>query len=212
MRANRLHRPASLAAAAAIAATAIALLSPGTARAADTYTVDAAHSEAGFQIRHLVGKVRGRLRDLKGTILIEPGKPEASSVEFTIQAKSIDTGVADRDKHLRSADFFDVEKFPEISFKSTKIVPAGKDRYDVTGSFTMHGVTKVITIPVTLLGIAKDPWGNERAGFEVVMSLNRKDYGIVWNKILDAGGTMLGEEVSIAINLEAVKQKAKPAA
>lgn len=194
----------------AAAVAAVALLPFTPAVAADTYSVDPVHSEASFQIRHLVGKVRGHFADFKGTVQIDQAKPEASSVEFSMKAATIDTGVADRDKHLRSADFFDVEKFPEITFKSTKIAPAGKDRYDVTGTFSMHGVTKTVTLPVSFLGFGKDPWGNDRAGFEVTTTLNRKDYGIVWNKTLDAGGVMLGEDVAVTITLETIKKKDKP--
>lgn len=193
-------------------ASALGILSATPARAADTYTVDPNHSEVAFQIRHLVSKVRGRFKSFQGTIQVDAAKPEASSVEFSIQTASIDTDVADRDKHLKSPDFFDAEKLPSITFKSTKVAPAGKDRYDVTGTFTLHGVTKTITLPVSLLGFVKDPWGGERGGFEISTTLNRKDYGISWNKVLDAGGTILGDDVAISINLEVVKKKEKPAA
>jgi polyisoprenoid-binding protein YceI len=175
---------------------------------ADTYTIDKTHSEASFQVRHFVTNVRGRFSDFNGTINIDPKSPAASNVEFTIQATSIDTGVADRDKHLRSGDFFDVEKFPTITFKSTAVKPSKtKNTYDVTGNLTMHGVTKQVTLPVTLLGYAKDPWGNQRAGFTVATTLNRQDYGIKWNKALDEGGFMLSDDVNVAINVEAVKAK-----
>jgi polyisoprenoid-binding protein YceI len=194
-----------------IAAAALALIPFAPAYAADTYAVDGAHSEASFQVRHLVGKVRGHFADFKGTVQVETAKPEASSVEFTIKAASIDTANADRDKHLKGPDFFDVEKFPEITFKSTKIVTVGKDKYDVTGTFTMHGVAKTVTLPVSFLGFGKDPWGNERAGFELTTTLNRKDYGIIWNKTLDAGGAMLGDDVSVTVTLETIKKKDKPA-
>lgn len=182
------------------------------ALAADTYVVDKTHSEVSFQIRHLMGKVRGYFTDFSGTISADAAKPEASTVEFAIKATSINTASEDRDKHLRSADFFDVEKLPEIGFKSTKIKLLGKDRYQVTGDFTLHGVTKPLTLPVTFLGSAKDPWGNERASFETTATLNRKDYGMVWNKALDAGGLLLGEEVAISISLETIKKKEAPAA
>ena len=115
----------------------------------------------------------------------------------------------DRDKHLRSADFFDVDKFPEITFKSTSVKPAAKkDTYDVTGTFTMRGVTKTITLPVEFLGFIKDPRGNERAGFTTHITLNRKDYGINWNRALDAGGTLLSDDVDITVNIEAAKSAA----
>jgi polyisoprenoid-binding protein YceI len=151
--------------------------------------------------------VRGRFTDFDGTILADTSKPETSSVAFRIKTASIDTSVADRDKDLRSPNFFDVEKYPEITFKSTKIVPAGKDKYDVTGTLTMHGVSKEMTLPVVFLGAAKDPWGNERASFELSTKLNRKDYGINWNKALDQGGFMLGDDVDVTIALETIKKK-----
>jgi polyisoprenoid-binding protein YceI len=175
--------------------------------AADTYTIDKNHSDVSFQIRHFASKVRGRFTDFGGTIQADPSKPETSSVAFTIKTASIDTSVADRDKDLRSSNFFDAEKYPEITFKSTKIVPAGKDKFDVTGTLTIHGVSKEITIPVVFLGAAKDPWGNERASFELATRLNRKDYGINWNKALDQGGFMLGDDVDVTIALETIKKK-----
>ncbi len=179
---------------------------------AETFAVDPAHSEVSFQIRHMVSQVRGRFNDFSGTVQLDPKNLPASSVDFHIKATSIDTNVADRDKHLRSADFFDVEKYPEITFKSESIKPAGKDKYDVTGTLTLHGVSKKVTVPVTLGGQVKDPWGNTRAGFEIETTLDRKDYGIVWNKALDSGGVMLGDDVKVAINLETVKKSDKAAA
>ena len=173
---------------------------------AETYTIDKNHSDASFQIRHFASKVRGRFSDFEGTIQADPAKPEASSVVFTIKTASIDTNQPDRDKHLRTADFFDVEKFPEITFKSSKFTPAGKDKYDVTGTLTMHGVSKEVTLPVTFLGSMKDPRGNEVASFEIETKLNRKDFGINWNKTLDNGGVMLSDDVDISISLETKKQ------
>jgi polyisoprenoid-binding protein YceI len=174
--------------------------------AAETYTVDKTHSDVSFQVRHFVSKVRGNFTNFDGTIQVDAAKPEASSVVFTIKAASINTNNEDRNKHLNSPDFFDTEKFPEITFKSSKVVPAGKDKYNVTGAFTMHGVTREITLPVTYLGSVKDPRGGERAGFELNTKLDRKEYGIVWNKTLDAGGTMLSDDVDVTISLETVKK------
>ena len=186
---------------------AAALLVIAPLLAAETFKVDKAHSSADFKIRHLMSNVTGRFGDFDATIEIDRGNPAASTVEFTIDAASINTANDNRDKHLRSADFFDVEQYPTIAFKSTKIEPAGKDRYNVTGNLTMRGVTKVVTLPVAFLGFGKDPWGNERAGFEIETTLDRKDYGITWNKALDAGGYLLADDVKVTINLEAVKQK-----
>jgi polyisoprenoid-binding protein YceI len=186
-----------------------ALLAAATlpVQAADVFTIDKAHSEASFRIRHLVSKVSGRFTDFSGTITADAAKPEASSVAFTIQTTSIDTANAQRDQHLRTPDFFDAAKFPTIEFKSHKVTPTSKDHYDVTGTLTMHGVSREVTLPVTFLGLAKDPWGNERAGFELSTTLNRKEYAIVWNQVLDSGGLMLGDDVAITISIEAVKAK-----
>lgn len=189
----------------AVLVLAFAALSP--AYAADTYVVDRSHSEATFQIRHLVSKVSGRFTDFSGTIVGDPAKPESASVEFTIKAASINTDNADRDSHLRTADFFDVEKNPEITFKSSAIKKTGEGRYAVTGKFTMRGVTKTIVVPVEYLGVVRDPWGNEKAGFTAKLTLNRKDYGINWNKALDNGGVLLSDEVDVVVNLEAAKKK-----
>jgi len=186
-------------------------LAAGPAFAADTLVIDRAHSEAGFQVRHLFSNVRGRFGAFEGTIAMDAAKPEASSVTFKIDASSIDTDHADRDKHLRSPDFFDVANHPAITFTSEKIRAAGKDRYAVTGTLTMRGVSKTITLPVSFLGAGKDPWGNERAGFSTSVTLNRKDFGIVWNKSLDSGGFLLGDDVAVTIDLEAVKQAPKQA-
>ena len=175
-------------------------------RAADTYTIDKAHSDVSFTIRHFASKVHGRFADFEGSIQTDPAKPEASSVVFTIKSTSIDTNNSNRDNDLRSDNFFDVAKFPEITFKSSKIAATGKDSYAVTGTFTMHGVSKEITLPVTYLGTMKDPRGNERASFELNTKLNRKDFGINWNKSLDNGGMMLSDEVEVTVDLETVKK------
>ena len=186
-----------------------AALIAGSALAAEPFAVDKAHSEATFQIRHLVSRISGKFNDFTGNASLDRANPAASSVEFTIKTASIDTGNENRDKDLRSANFFEVDKFPEISFKSTSIKASGKkDVYDVTGTFTMHGVTKTITLPVEFNGFIKDPWGNERAGFGIHTTLNRKDYGINWNKVLDNGGTMLSDDVDVNVNIEAVRKKA----
>jgi polyisoprenoid-binding protein YceI len=179
---------------------------------ADTLTIDPTHSEVSFQIRHLVSQVRGRFNDFGGVIQMDPKNLAASSVDFHIKVTSIDTNQADRDKHLRTPDFFDVAKYPEITFKSKSIAAAGKDKYNVTGTLTMHGVSKEITVPVTYLGAVKDPFGGgSRAGFQLETTVDRKDYGIVWNKAIDNGGVMLGDEVKVAINLESVKKGEAPA-
>jgi polyisoprenoid-binding protein YceI len=193
------------------------LLGGAPVYAADTYAIDKNHSEVGFQIRHFVTKVRGRFTDFQGTIVADKEKPENSAVEFSVKTASIDTDVVNRDNDLRSANFFEAEKYPDITFKSTRVKQTGKDTYDVTGNFSMHGVTKEITLPVTYLGAVKtkDRQGveGEKVGFETAITLNRKDYGIIWNRPLDQGGLMLGDDVLITINIEANKQPPpKPAA
>jgi polyisoprenoid-binding protein YceI len=178
-------------------------LSLGTAQAGTVYSVDPSHSEVSFQVRHLVGKVRGYFKEFSGQVDADKAAP---SVEFKIKAASIDTAEAKRDEHLRSADFFDVQKFPEITFKSDKVVAKGANDYEATGTLTLHGVSKTVTLPVKVNGPMNDPWGKERAGFEVTTTLNRKDYGIVWNKALDNGGALLGDDIAVTINLETIAQ------
>ena len=171
------------------------------------YAIDAAHSEASFSVRHLITKVRGRFEDFAGTIAFDEAAPANSTVTFTIQAASIDTNQKDRDAHLRSGDFFDVEQFPTISFVSTGITADGDDVYEVTGDFTVRDVTRRITLPVSLLGKATDPWGNERIAFEAEYTLNRKDYGLNWNAALETGGFLVGDDVKITLSVQAVPVK-----
>jgi polyisoprenoid-binding protein YceI len=173
----------------------------------ETFTFDKAHTLIGFRIRHVLTKVEGRFKSFDGTIWLDRQSPAASRVELTIQATSIDTGVENRDNDLRSANYFDVAKYPAITFKSTKVEPKGNDQYDVTGEFSMHGVTKTIRVPVKHLGFA--PGKTEKAGFEVTLPINRKEYGIT------SGGPIVGDDVEINIQVEANKVKpeeAKPAA
>jgi polyisoprenoid-binding protein YceI len=169
-----------------------------------TLVIDPTHSEATFQIRHLITKVRGAFGEFSGAIEFDEAHPEHSSVDFTVQTSSIDTNQADRDTHLRSEDFFHVEKFPTITFKSTSVKPGGKDHFEVAGQLTIRGVARDIVLPVTFLGLAKDPWGNQRAGFETEITLNRRDYGLVWNATLETGGFLVGDEVKISLSIQAV--------
>jgi polyisoprenoid-binding protein YceI len=185
----------------------LSLLLPALA-AADpvTYKVDADHSGVGFSIRHFVSNVSGRFRDFDGVVKYDKANPAASSVEFTVKAASIDTANNDRDEHLRSKDFFDVQKFPTLTFTSTKVVAKDANNLEVTGNLTMHGVTKPVTIPVSLLGTVKTPKG-EKAGFETNFKLDRKEYGINWNNVLDSG-PVLGDDVKVNIEIEANRQEA----
>jgi polyisoprenoid-binding protein YceI len=185
---------------------------PPAAPVTNVWTVDKAHSMASFKIRHLMANVTGQFRDFDVNIRLDRANPAASSVDFTIQAASIDTGSPSRDEHLRSPDFFEVTKYPTIAFKSTDVKPKSATQFDVTGDLTMHGVTKRLTVSVTFLGFGKDARGVEKAGFDVEAVLDRKDYGISWNRILDEGGVLLGDEVKVSISLEVGKAPAPPAA
>jgi polyisoprenoid-binding protein YceI len=175
-----------------------------TERHMATFNIDKAHSEAYFQIRHLITHVRGHFSDFSGVVDLNKDKPEESSVSFTVQASSIDTSEADRDNHLRSPDFFDVEKYPTLDFKSTAISKKSAEEYDVTGDLTIHGVTKQVTMPVSFMGFVQDPWGNQRAGFESETKINRKDFGLTWNAVLETGGLMMGDEIKISLSIQAV--------
>jgi len=174
---------------------------------ADTYDVDATHSEVSFRVRHFVSQTPGKFDGYKATFELDPQNLENSTVEFVVQAGTINTDNDDRDRHLRSEDFFWVERYPTLSFKSRRIKSLGGDRFEVTGAMSIRGVEKIITVPVEFLGFIKDPWGGRRAGFETQFTINRKDYGIEWNKALDAGGVVLGDDVKITLNLELVERR-----
>ncbi len=169
-----------------------------------TFTIDKSHSEVTFQVRHLVTKVRGRFSDFSGTIQFDRLRPEESSVSFSIDAASIDTSTADRDTHLRSEDFFFVERHPSITFDSTSVASTGTGGFAVRGVLTIRGVEKEITLPVAYLGEAKDPWGGTRVGFEAETTLNRKEFGLTWNAALETGGLLVGDEVKISLAIQAV--------
>jgi polyisoprenoid-binding protein YceI len=174
-----------------------------TATATRTFQIDKTHSEATFQVRHLISKVRGRFSDFEGTIAFDEARAEQSAVQFTIQAASIDTGTPDRDAHLRSEDFFAVDKYATITFVSHAIAVKGQDRYDVTGTLTMRGVAKEVVIPISFLGTATDPWGNQKIAFEGEVTLNRKDYGLNWNAAIETGGVLVGDEVKVSLSIQA---------
>ena len=173
-----------------------------TAHAAtETYLIDSAHSAVTFRIRHLVGKTPGSFTDFAGTIAFDPADPTTGRVEATIQATSVDTNNDKRDDHLRSADFFDVATHPTITFKSTKVTRAGEG-FKLAGDLTMHGVTKPVTLDLQVLGVGPG-FGGKVAGFEARGVVQRKDFGISWNRALDAGSLVLGDEVEIVITVEA---------
>jgi polyisoprenoid-binding protein YceI len=177
------------------------------------WSIDSSHSGVHFSVRHLVvAKVRGRFATFSGSVKLDESDLTRSTVEVEIDASSIDTGVADRDKHLRSADFFDVERFPKLRFASTRVESAGKNRYLVHGDLTIRDVTRPVTLDVEYGGAAKDPWGNERAAFAASTSVERSDYGLKWNQALEAGGVLVGERVDIELEVELVKAAATRAA
>jgi polyisoprenoid-binding protein YceI len=176
------------------------------------YKIDPMHSIIGFAIRHLeINWVEGRFKDFTGTIHYDDSDLTKSSVEFTAKVESIDTGVEPRDKHLRTADFFEAEKYPEMTFKSTRVERKGKQGGVLYGDFTLKGVTKQVSLPFTITGAVKDPWGNTRFGVNAKTTINRRDYGITWGKPLDGGGFDVGNEVTINLQLEAFKPGPKPA-
>jgi polyisoprenoid-binding protein YceI len=171
-----------------------------------TYTIDSTHTVVHFSVRHLmVSHVRGEFAKTTGTLSFDPDNPTASSVEATIDVSSIQTRDAQRDGHLKSADFLDVEKFPTITFKSTSVKPSGNGG-EVTGDLTIHGVTRPITLEVEgPVPEIKDPWGMHRVGGSATGKLSRKDFGLTWNAALETGGVMVGDEVKISIEFEATR-------
>jgi polyisoprenoid-binding protein YceI len=181
---------------------------PTPSRAAtSTWKIDPAHSAATFSIKHLaISTVRGGFSGVKGTVVFDDADASKSSVDVTIDVSTVDTREPARDKHLRSADFFDVEKYPTMTFKSTKVEQAGQGKLKVTGDLTMHGVTKSVVLEVEGPTAAiKDPMGNQRAAASATTKLNRQDYGVKFNHAMEGGGLMLGDEVAIQIDIEMIK-------
>jgi polyisoprenoid-binding protein YceI len=173
---------------------------------AGTFNLDAAHTTVGFVARHLmVSKVRGSFGEVSGAIVIGED-PLASSVEVSIKADSISTGQADRDTHLRSADFLDVETHPELTFKSTKVVAAGGNEFTLVGDLTARGVTREVELAVEFEGLAKSPWGQEVIGFTATTEIDREAFGMTWNAALETGGVLVGKKIKIEIEAEAIRQ------
>lgn len=171
-----------------------------------TWKIDPTHTLVEFGIRHLmITTVKGRFGGVEGTITGDLDDMTNATVDVKIDAASIDTRNEDRDNHLRSGDFFDVEKYPHITFKSTKVTKTGDDTFNVEGELTIRDVTKPVTLEATLLGTAKDPWGNEKVGFSAKAKINRTDYGLTWNAPLEAGGFLVGDDVNIELEVQAVK-------
>jgi polyisoprenoid-binding protein YceI len=180
--------------------------STATATPVRTFAIDKSHSEVAFQVRHLVTRVRGRFTDFSGTVQFDEARPELSSIDFSINAASIDTGTPDRDAHLRSDEFFAAEKHPTITFKSSQVAKKSAEQYEIEGTLTIRGMAKLLTLPITYLGTATDPWGNARVGFEGEVTINRKDFGLNWNAALETGGFLVGDEVKISVSLQAIAQ------
>ena len=189
----------------AFSTMAVLLLAWGASAA--TYEADPSHSKVGFQIRHLVSQVPGSFNDFTATIEYYEKKPEKSSVKAEIKTVSIDTDNEKRDAHLRGEDFFDVEKHPTTTFESTKVKKVDDDTLQVEGILNLHGVEKPVTLDVEVHGTIKNPWGKMVAGFTATTTINRKDFGIEWNKALDQGGFMLGDDVKLTINIEAAAKE-----
>jgi polyisoprenoid-binding protein YceI len=169
---------------------------------ATTYAIDQDHTTVGFKVRHLFSNVDGTFNQFEGQFEFVPGAPERWSVEATIQAASIDTRVEQRDAHLRTADFFDVEKFPTITFKSTQVTDATATSAKLHGLLTIRGVEKPVVLDVAIHGEGQDPWGNLRSGFTATTTINRKEFGLTWNKALETGQVLVGEDVQIILEVE----------
>lgn len=172
------------------------------------YDLDPAHTRLGFIARHaMVTKVRGSFKEFQGQLHVDAQDPARSSGTVRIVANSIDTGVQQRDDHLRSNDFFDMPTYPEIAFTSTSVQPDGSDRFQVTGDLTIKDITKPVTLDVEFSGSAVDPYGNLRIGFEAKAIVNRKDWGVSWNAPLEAGGVLVGEKITFDIDISAIKRQ-----
>jgi polyisoprenoid-binding protein YceI len=180
--------------------------------AAERWNIDPAHSNVEFSVRHLmISTVKGRFAEVVGSVVADESNLSSVTVDVTIQVASIDTRQPDRDAHLKSGDFFDVEKYPTITFKGTRITGDYTGDFQLHGNLTIHGVTKPIVLDVTAEGRGKDPWGGERIGFSAKGKIDRRDFGLTWNQALEAGGVAVGHDVKISLDLEVVKAPAEAA-
>ncbi|MGD6779444.1 MULTISPECIES: YceI family protein [Bacillaceae] len=170
------------------------------------WNVDKSHSTVDFSVKHMMfATVKGGFQEYDATIVADPTDLTTADIEFTVDVASIDTRSSDRDAHLRSADFFDVDNHPKMTFKATSIEKTDDNEYNVTGDLTLRGTTKPETFSVVFEGTGQDPWGNEKAGFAVEGKLKRSDYGLTWNAPLEAGGVLVGDQIKIALQLQAAK-------
>lgn len=181
-------------------------MSTVTAPSVATWKIDPAHTNVEFSVRHLmITTVKGRFADVNGTVKTDDGDPARGEVDVTIAVASIDTREAQRDTHLRSADFFDAEHFPTLTFRSTRVESSRGDGLRLVGNLTIRGVTREVALDVTSEGRVTDPWGGERAGFTASTTIKRSDFGLTWNQVLEAGGVAVGDEVKITIDAELVR-------
>ncbi|MFH8488852.1 YceI family protein [Streptomyces longisporoflavus] len=188
------------------AAAASAAVSPELAALTGEYAIDPAHTSIGFVARHaMVTNVKGSFTDVAGTLHLDGTDPAGSTASIDVQMASIDTGSADRDGHLKSADFFDTEKYPEMTFRSTKAEALGGDDYRVTGDLTILGTTKPISIDLEFNGSATDPFGNERVGFEGKAEILRSEWGLTWNAALETGGVLVSDKIKLRFDISAIK-------
>jgi polyisoprenoid-binding protein YceI len=177
-----------------------------------SYTIDTAHSEIGFSVRHMMfAKVRGQFKTWNATLAYDPASPAKSTIRVEVETASIDTREEKRDAHLRSADFFDAEKFPRMTFASKRIEARGTGRYAVAGDLTIKDVTREVVLDVEQTGTGKDPWGNDRLGFSARATINRTDFGLKWNQALETGGMLVSDKVEIEIETQVVESKAAAA-
>jgi polyisoprenoid-binding protein YceI len=172
-----------------------------------TWSIDRAHSHVEFAVRHLmISTAKGRFTEVSGTVRTDDADPAKGEVDIAIDVASIDTREAQRDAHLRSADFFDAKNFPTITFKSRRLTEVKGDKFKLAGDLTIHGVTREVVLDVTSEGRGKDPWGGERAGFNATTKIKRSDFGLTWNQLLETGGVAVGDDVKISVDVELVKQ------
>ena len=202
---NHVLRPAAI-------ALALLALAPAAFAAPVKYSIDKAHSEAGFEVRHFFSKVHGRFTDVQGSIVYDDQDPARISVDASAVAASVSTSNERRDGHLKTGDFFDVEKYPTLTFKSKKAEAAGQGKFSLRGDLTIHGVTKEVVLDVDGPSPeVKDPWGMTRIGATASTKIKRSDFGLTWNKVIEAGGVAVGDEVTITIDVELVKEQPKAA-
>lgn len=171
-----------------------------------TWQLDPTHSEIGFSVRHMmVSKVRGRFNEHDVTVHLDPDQPERSRVDATIKTASLTTGDDGRDTHLRSADFFDVERYPEITFRTQRVEPKGDDKFRLEGELTIRDVTHTVVLDGEYSGPAKDPWGNQRVGFSLTGEVDREEFGLTWNQALETGGVLVGQKVKLNIEAQVLQ-------